>query len=484
MESSLNGVNGKLLSLIRSMYTEVKSCVRHLNTLSDLFDCNVGLMQGEICSPLLFALFISDIENSLQENMDAGITLDQLSLYLILFADDAVIFSDTPEGLQLSLSKLQSYCETWNLTVNVDKTKIIVFRKGGLLSQRERWFYNGAEIEIVNQFNYLGVVFTPGGSFMKASKTLSGKAIRALCSLLSMTKSLDIPLNIMINLYNSFVCSILFYACEIWGFSSAISIDKVQRKFCRWMLNVKQSTHNLAICSELGLYPLVIERQVRIVKYWLKLKSNESGNIILTSVYHSMIDDMSNGATNWLSKVKHLLESNGFADTWIYRDSVISDRFIPVLRQRLMDMYLTNWREGMEVSSSLSLFRNLKYSYQPAPYLYKVLNKKYRNAISKLRLSSHPLLVETGRYTGVPREQRKCTLCELNDIEDEYHFVLRCSKYQTLRDVYIPRYYSRNPSMFKFITLLNCDKLKTLNNLAVYIIKAFKLRLQVHNNVN
>ena len=120
--------------------------------------------------------------------MDAGITLDQLSLYLILFADDAVIFSDTPEGLQLSLNKLQSYCETWNLTVNVDKTKIIVFRKDGLLSQRKRWFYNGAEIEIVNQFNYLDVVFTPGWSFMKASKTLSGKAIRALCSLLSITK--------------------------------------------------------------------------------------------------------------------------------------------------------------------------------------------------------------------------------------------------------------------------------------------------------
>ena len=89
---------------------------------------------------------------------------------------------------------------------------------------------------------------------------------------------------------------------------------------------MKQSTHNLPICSELGLYPLVIERQVRrIVKYWLKLKSNESGNIILTSVYHSMIDDMSNDATNWLSKVKHLLESNGFADTWINCDSVISN---------------------------------------------------------------------------------------------------------------------------------------------------------------
>lgn len=332
------------------MYSEVKSCVRHLNTLSDLFDCSTGVMQGEICSPLLFALFISDIENSLQENIDAGITLDQLSLYLILFADDAVIFSETPEGLQSSLNELQNYCETWNLTVNVSKTKIMVFRKGGILSQRERWFYSGIEIEIVSQFNYLGIVFTPGGSFIQASKILSGKAIRALCSLFSITNPMEVPLNIMINLYNSFVCSVLMYASEIWGFSSAISIDKVQRKFCRWMLNVKQSTHNLAICSELGLYPLVIERQVRIVKYWLKLNSNESGNIILSTVYRSMIDDVSNGATNWLSKVKHLLESNGFADTWLYRDSVICDRFTPVLRQRLMDTYLSNWREGMEAA--------------------------------------------------------------------------------------------------------------------------------------
>ena len=88
------------------------------------YDCYIGLMQGKICSPLLFAFFISDIENSLQENADAGITLDQLSLYLILFADDAVLFSDTPEGLQLSLDKLHVYCERWNLTVNMDKTKI------------------------------------------------------------------------------------------------------------------------------------------------------------------------------------------------------------------------------------------------------------------------------------------------------------------------------------------------------------------------
>ena len=56
-----------------------------------------------ILTEFIFSLFISDIETPLNENVDAGITLEQLSLYLILFADDMILFSDTPEGLQLSL---------------------------------------------------------------------------------------------------------------------------------------------------------------------------------------------------------------------------------------------------------------------------------------------------------------------------------------------------------------------------------------------
>ena len=93
------------------------------------------------------------------------------------------------------------------------------------------------------------------------------------------------------------------------------------------------------------------------------------------------------------------------------------------------------------------------------------------------------LFIETGRYTGVPRDERKCVYCELNDIEDEYHFVLRSPNYQILRNQYIPRYFTINPSMFKFLELLNSNKLKTLNNLAVFIIKAFQLRLQTENIV-
>ena len=62
-----------------------------------------------------------------------GFDIGMLKLYLLFYADDIVIFSNTSEGLQNGLGILSDYCIKWKLTVNIDKTKIMVFRKGGSL---------------------------------------------------------------------------------------------------------------------------------------------------------------------------------------------------------------------------------------------------------------------------------------------------------------------------------------------------------------
>ena len=128
-----NWLDGKLFDLIRSIYTEVMSCVKNINTFSDFFKSDIGLMQGEVLSPFLFSLFINDLEIYLQQNPNAGLSLEQISIYLLMFADDAVILSDSIEGLQSSLNYLEMFCIKWNLTVNIDKTKIVVFRKVGAI---------------------------------------------------------------------------------------------------------------------------------------------------------------------------------------------------------------------------------------------------------------------------------------------------------------------------------------------------------------
>ena len=56
------GINGKMLRIIRGIYKTVKSCVKQSGQFSDFFDITIGLRQGEIMSPILFALFLEDLE--------------------------------------------------------------------------------------------------------------------------------------------------------------------------------------------------------------------------------------------------------------------------------------------------------------------------------------------------------------------------------------------------------------------------------------
>ena len=129
----------------------------------------------------------------------------------------------------------------------------------------------------------------------------------------------------------------------------------------------------------------------------------------------------------------------------------------------------------MGTCTSLNLYRHLKQSFEPS-YFLSLDNSKYRNAIAKIRLSSYKLAIETGRHQNIIRDKRKCLFCGLNDIEDEYSFILICPLYNDIRTLYIPNYYSNRPSMFKFINLLNIDKKSILNKLAIYCMKSFKLR--------
>ena len=477
------GLNGKVFQIIRSIYSDVKSCVKNFGSISEFFDSNVGLLQGEVISPFLFSLFINDLEIYLHENPNATISLDQLSLYLLLFADDAVIFSESVEGLQTSLDSLESYCKKWNLQVNISKTKIMVFRKGGNLRQNEKWTYAGENIEIVSNFNYLGIVLSSGGSFVKATNTLVGKALKAMHALLSITKEMQVPVKIMFNLFDSFVGSILNYSCEVWGFATAENIERVHRKFCKWLVNVKMSTKNLYLAGEFGGFPLYIGRNVRIVKYWLNLHSSRSSNCILQTLNKLARNEveMDPSISSWTAKVKLLLEHNGFPDVWMYPESVNINMFIPIFQNRLRDVFITEWNHGLSLSSSSMLYKEMKQSFEMSPYLLIIQNKKHRNAIAKLRLSSHQLNIETGRHTNIERLDRKCNLCNLDDLEDEYHFTLICPIYKDLRIAYIQKYFYRRPNVMKSLELLNSTRPKILNNLAIFILKAFKLRQNILN---
>ena len=82
-----------------------------------------------------------------------------------MYADDFIIISSNKKELQNSLDILHDYCQKWHLYVNVQKTKIVVLRKGGRLSMNDFWVYGDFLIEVVDYFQYLGLKLSYTGKF-------------------------------------------------------------------------------------------------------------------------------------------------------------------------------------------------------------------------------------------------------------------------------------------------------------------------------
>ena len=152
---------------------------------------------------------------------------------MLLYAYDIVIFANTSEELQNGLDILYDHCLRWKLTINVNKTKVMIFRKGGLLPRNLAFTYNRIPLEIVSQFKYIGIVFTPSGSFSEAQSTLAGQAQKAIFKLNKyLHKFTYISPKHKLDLFEKLVSPILNYSSAVWGFSQAKVIESIHLKFC------------------------------------------------------------------------------------------------------------------------------------------------------------------------------------------------------------------------------------------------------------
>lgn len=474
------GLRGKILSIIKSMYSVVKSRVKYDGKLGNEFYCCLGVRQGECLSPLLFSMFINDLEETFIKAGYNGLDIDMFKIFMLLYADDIVLFSNSAQELQEGLNLLAEYCNRWKMKVNVDKTKIMVFRKGGMLPRNLSFTYNGEALEIVNKFRYLGVVFTVGGSFSEAQITLAGQAQKAIFQLNRyLYKFTFLTPRHKVELFDKLIVPILNYGGEVWGFAHANVIEKVQLQFCKRLLGVKKTTQNDFVYGELGRTTCIIKRYLLIIKYWFKILQSNSTKYIKV-VYNMMLHDMETRAniTNWASLVCHLLETMGFQEVWLQQGVGNFNRFISLFKQRLTDNFIQNWHSRIKESTRAIFYRSFA-SFQFQPYLDKINVNKYLQAFCKLRMSSHRLEVESGRWVRpnrIPLDERKCSFCQV--LEDEFHFVIECPLYEVLRKKYIAKYFWTRPNMYKFIELINSTNTRYLRKLCIFIYQAFKLRTE------
>ena len=138
--------------------------------MSDYFRSNLGLMQGIVMSPVLFALFINDIEINLIVKGCIPYEYANISLFLLMYADDLVLFSETVNGLQQMLDCFFEYSQKWGMEVNIEKSKVMVFRNGGKISNADKLYYDGKLVETVDKFSYLVFIFYYNNKFTVAER--------------------------------------------------------------------------------------------------------------------------------------------------------------------------------------------------------------------------------------------------------------------------------------------------------------------------
>ena len=130
-----------MFKIIHNLYTNAKFCVRIGNSKFTSFSGNIGVLQGENLSPVLFSLFLNDLTEFISHAYDGLSAVSDMSkillsndeievyfkLYILLYADDTVILAESAVELQSALNAMFLYCKSWDLEFNPVKTKILIF---------------------------------------------------------------------------------------------------------------------------------------------------------------------------------------------------------------------------------------------------------------------------------------------------------------------------------------------------------------------
>ena len=252
------------------------------NTISNWAEVKCGVPQGSILGPLLFILYINDLDNV--------ITDCSISLY----ADDTALYYSNSSYIDLMLSirddigSVSEWLKCNKLTLNTKKTKFMIFGSRNKLrgAYDVPIYINGDQIERVDNFKYLGVYLDETLSFDKHISYIHNKA----CSKLGAIRKLrlNVDQSTALRLYKSLVLPHFDYCDSVYMTASNEILNKlqlVQNSACRTILLAHRETHISDMHVDLGLLYLNERRDLHFSFLLHKNIHNEhdtglSGNLI------------------------------------------------------------------------------------------------------------------------------------------------------------------------------------------------------------
>ena len=220
------GIHGPFLQILSSMYQSTTNSLIYKEYLTPIFNSDIGVKQGDCLSAVLFILYINDLPTAFRFNGSNPITIENTPINCLKYADDLIIMSTSASGLQKCIDQLAIYCEKWKLQVNFKKTKIVIFNRQGSLIKKYKFLFNSTAIESINEYKYLGFLFSNSTSTEKGISNLINQAQKAWFSIrYYLSSSNQKNINTYLTLFDTQIKPIILYACEAWSETIKGNID-------------------------------------------------------------------------------------------------------------------------------------------------------------------------------------------------------------------------------------------------------------------
>jgi len=246
------GIREGLIERVEEMLRETRSRVKVRDKTREGFWTARGVRQGCLLSPLLFNVLMADLEEELGKVRWGGIRLGGEVIFSLAYADDVVMLAEREDDMRSMIERLEGYLERKKLVLNVDKTKVMRFRKGKGRMEKREWWWKRKRIEEVKEFRYLGYVFQKNSGQETQIRDRIKRAATVLGQVWGIGKRrYESDWGRRLWLFDRLVWTVLEYGVEVWGWKEREGMEKIEERYLRWMLDVDRRTPGYLVREEL-----------------------------------------------------------------------------------------------------------------------------------------------------------------------------------------------------------------------------------------
>ena len=448
-----SGMSTSMIQRIRAIYKQVNFCIKaNSKEVTSLINSRLGLRQGCQLSPILFSLFMNDVEMKIHDAQTHPPQIGEASIPLLMYADDLVILSRTVVGMQRALNALSEYCDQWKLRVNTGKTKMMVFKNGSKQSKVETWSYKDSEIEKVKSFKYLGVTLAFNGLWRTHQNIAAESANKNMLIARRAAYKDTLPVTMLTRIFDTMVQPVLTYGCEVWGtHCDSKIIEKANNKFCKQVLGVNQAAANSGVVAEMGRVTTKTIIKTRIIGYWLKLREDDD-RILQKQCLEFQTRNRKNNS--WLYGVDLILNEVGNGGLVHEQKIDHPKKTFKIIKEALKQRDHNEIIADCKKKTTLNILAASKSDVKKEKYIEH--NKKTRRAIATMRLG-------TWKWKGWRDAEgvRKCVFCQGE--ETEAHLLFECEGYRGERVEEITKIYNNMQNgVVKMLSTENTNEIKQL----------------------